>query len=241
MKKNNKLILSFLRPFSVALVLSLSVPVIASAEGSHSGDGGTSGSTIKTFASTSTDESSPGSTTTTDRSLSETSSHDLAEQFKKQGSDSNTSDRANRPAKPEEFRQKACTARKTEITKRMANAVRHATKLKSKMDSIYAKVKKFHDDKGLTTANYDTLVANVDTAGANVDANILALKALNTDGIDCTKTNVADALSAFRAALKSTRSSLKDYRTAIVALTKAVHQSADTSSGDSTQSNTNSQ
>jgi TolA-binding protein len=81
-------------------------------------------------------------------------------------------------------RQTACEARKTNLTKRMANAVRQAQNHKAVFDKIYTRVKDFHDSKNLSVANYDTLVANVDKAQADAAASISALQSLDVS-VDC--------------------------------------------------------
>lgn len=224
MKKSNKLMLTLLRPLSVAVVLSLSVPVIASAEGSHSGDG-SSGSAIKTFASTSTDETS-GSTTTTDRTSSETHINNLVEKFRTDSKDTTKDElRAKETEKLKEARIKVCDARKDSIDNRITRTQSRAGSYKEKLDAIYVKVKTFHDSKNLTVTNYDQLVAAVDAAQADAAAKVAALKAVTTT-IDCTSQNVADSLSAYKAALTATRDSLKTYRGTLVDLMKAVRQAA---------------
>jgi hypothetical protein len=110
-------------------------------------------------------------------------------------------------------------------------------KVKEVFDKIYTKVKAFHDSKNLNTTDYAALTAKVDTAQADADAKIAALKSLDVT-VDCAQTNVADGVSAFRAATSSTRDSLKAYRKALTALIVAVHQSAEsTSPTDNSSSN----
>jgi chromosome segregation ATPase len=136
-------------------------------------------------------------------------------------------------------RQKSCEARKTNLTKRMNNAVAAAQRHKTKFDAIYTRVKTFHDSKNLNVANYDSLVAAVDKAQQDAADQIAALKALDI-AVDCTQTDsLATNISAFQTAVKSTRDSLKTYRKSLVDLITALH-GASTSTDKTDDSSTNS-
>lgn len=132
------------------------------------------------------------------------------------------------------------------MTRKLNKKVADAEKHKAVFDKIYTRVKTFHDTKGLTTPNYDALVAKVDVAQADAATSIAALKALDVT-VDCTQVDaVATKVTAFRDALKETRDSLKSYRAAIKDLIVAVKNSipedsttsSSTSSSDSTTNTT---
>jgi chromosome segregation ATPase len=144
--------------------------------------------------------------------------------------------------KTKEQKQKSCEARKTNLTKRMNNAVTAAQRHKAVFDKIYTRVQKFHDTKNLDVANYDTLKAAADTAQLDAADHIAALQSLDVT-VDCTQTDsLATNISAFQASLKSTRDSLKSYRKSLVSLITALHgASTSTDKSSSTEdSSTNS-
>jgi hypothetical protein len=135
-------------------------------------------------------------------------------------------------------RKQSCEARKTHLTNRMNNAVAAAQRHKQVFDSIYTKIKNFHDSKNLNVANYTTLTAAADAAQQDAADQIAALKALDIS-VDCTQTDsLATNISAFQTAVKSTRDSLKAYRKALVAITTALH-GASTSTDKTKDSSTN--
>lgn len=159
---------------------------------------------------------------------------ELMEKFKLQGRERSQALRANAVERTHEQRQKSCEARKEGLVRRMDRAVTQAEKHKAVFDKIYTRVMKFHDDKNLTTPNYDELLAKVNSAQSDAADGVAALSSLNIE-IDCTQDNVADGVSSFKEALGDTRDSLKAYRKAIVELIKAVHQSV-TESNDNNNS-----
>ncbi len=165
-------------------------------------------------------------------STAEAESQSLTEEFKKSGQQFVENMRAKGQERSKEFRMKACEARKTGLQRRMDNAVKHANKHKTVFDRIYEKVKAFKQNKQLDVADYDTLISRADLYSDDADAAIIALQDLDFS-VDCSKSTVAANASAFKEGLKATRTSLKDYRSALVNLIKAVHQAAETSSGQS--------
>lgn len=206
--------------------LGLSVPVLAHEDGS-SGSGSTSRS--------SDDVTKPLSDN--DETETEVKNHarELAEQFKLRAREHNKTLRESVKTHTEQERRKNCEARKNNLQKRMANAVRQAEKHKAVFDKIYARVKQFHADKQLNVAGYDELVAKVDAAQIDAAEKIAALKSLNLS-VDCTQQGLADNVSAFKEAVKEARDSLKVYRAALVDLIKAVHSAAqDSNQTDSEQ------
>jgi chromosome segregation ATPase len=151
----------------------------------------------------------------------------LVQQFRDNASATKDQLRAKETEKLKQARVKVCDGRKTSINSRISRTENFASSHKEKLDAIYVKVKAFHDSKNLTVANYDQLVTAVDTAQADAAAKVAALKAVNTT-VDCANQNVADGLSAYRAALSETRDSLKTYRSALLDLMKAVREAAKT-------------
>lgn len=166
----------------------------------------------------------------------ENHARDLTEQFRQQAQTELAKRKASVMEHTQQQRQKACEARKQNLDKRMDRAVTQAKKHEAVFDKIYGRVKAFHDDKQLNTPDYDSLVAAVDQAKTDAETSITALESLQFD-IDCTQDKVADSVSTFQQALKSTRDSLKDYRKAIVELIKSL-KGASTGQNDQSDNET---
>lgn len=169
---------------------------------------------------------------TEDKAKVENQARDLAEKFRTQARTKIAEDRAKVRQQTQKERQTACESRKTNLTKRMANAVARAQKHKAVFDKIYVRLQNFHDTKNLDVANYETLIANANTAQAEAAASISALEALNVT-LDCASETVAESVGVFQQAVKNTRDSLKNYRSALVELTTAL-KGASTSTNDQT-------
>jgi len=200
------------------LTLGVSVYVSAPAFARSGSDDSITGNT------SSSETSGNSSTESSNKTESEIEIHNsaLVEQLKEKAHEQLQAKREQTKARTQEVRQKTCEARKASLDKRMSRLVTQAEKHKSVFDSIYVKVKNFHDSKQLSVANYDTLTVKVDSAQANAAAKIVTLKALDIQ-VDCTQTNVADSVGAFRQAVSDTRDTLKTYRTALKDLISALH------------------
>jgi hypothetical protein len=148
-------------------------------------------------------------------------SNTLAEQFREQAKAKIEAQRQNVKQRTEAEREKACTARKANLTKRMSDAVAAAIRHKTVIDAAYSRVKDFHDSKNLSVADYARLTATIDTAQAQAQTDINVLSALNVN-VDCSSQTVASSVGAFQTAVKSTRDSLKAYRTALVKLIESL-------------------
>lgn len=155
----------------------------------------------------------------------------LAEQFHKQGDEKIKALRAQDKQRSQAERQKNCTNRKVALNNKMNQKIINAERHKAFFDKVYAKVKNYHDSNQLNVPNYDNLAAKVGSAQEGAQANIDALKALDVN-IDCTSQIIGDSVSAFQQAVKATRDSLKEYRTSLHDLMKAVRQTAEEKSTD---------
>jgi hypothetical protein len=225
---NKRLVLS-LGALLVVCGASLSGGTALAEHGSNSGSG-SSGSTSGSHDSTENETVVEHTTTTTktdtenENEVETEHSQTLREQFK-QTAKTEVHAKMQNKAKvhtPEQI-QKSCEARKTNLTKRMANSVAAAERHKANFDKIYTKVQAFHDSKNLNVTNYDTLKAAADKAQQDAADQIAALKALDVN-VDCTQTDsLATNISAFQTAVKSTRDSLKAYRKAVVELITQLH------------------
>jgi chromosome segregation ATPase len=215
----------------------------ALARGINSGPGSSGSSSGSDDSSTVKTASTTESETEVEHGQETAKSQTLREQFKQEAKTKvETEHKAQAKAKTLEQKQKSCEARKANLTKRMSNSVAAAQRHKETFDKIYARVKAFHDSKSLNVANYDNLVANVNKAQQDAVDQVAALKALDV-AVDCTQADsLATNITAFQAAVKSTRDSLKTYRKAIVDLITQVHgaSTSTTKTEDSTESSTNS-
>jgi hypothetical protein len=193
-----------------------------------------------------TNSSSNVATASDDTSSSdESGSSTLTEQFREQAKEKLQAARQNVKEQSEAHREQSCNARKANLTKRMSNAVSRAQKHKEVFDKIYSRVKDFYITKNLNVSNYADLTAKVDTASSDAQSSIDALKALDVN-VDCTSQTVADSVSAFQQAVKTTRDSLKTYRATLVDLIKSLkgastgaNTSGDNSTDNSTTNTTN--
>jgi hypothetical protein len=246
---NKRLILS-LAALLVICGASLSGGTVLAEHGSNSGSGG-SGSSGSSENETEVSATSSSTSTDTENETEVETEHSqtLREQFKQMAKTevhAKMQDKAK--VHTAEQIQKSCEARKTNLTKRMSNSVAAAERHKAVFDKIYTRVQDFYTTKKLNVTNYDTLKASVDTAQQDAADQIAALKALDVT-VDCTQTDsLATNISAFQAAVKSTRDSLKTYRKAIVDLITQIHgaststdKTTDTTTDDSSTNSTTTQ
>lgn len=166
------------------------------------------------------------------------SSNDLKEQFQQDAQDRLQTLRQNHKEQTQEHRQQACEARKSNLQRRMTNAVAAANRHKEVFDKIYTRVKDFYTNKNLNVTNYADLTAAVDKAQTDAQSSIDALSALDVN-VDCTSQTVAGSVATFQTAVKSTRDSLKAYRSALVDLIKSLKGASTGANGTTDNSNTN--
>jgi hypothetical protein len=180
-------------------------------------------------------QSSDSTQTASHVELADNKGGTLAQQFRQEAKDRLEAAQTKHQERTQEQRQTACTARKANLTKRMANAVSQAKRHKQVIDNFYTKVKNFYVDKQLNVSGYADLTAKVDAAQASAQTSIDALSALEVN-VDCTSQTVAASVSAFQSAVKSSRDSLKDYRSSLVDLITAL-KGASSGSGNTSNSN----
>ncbi|HET6863946.1 MAG TPA: hypothetical protein VFH37_01990 [Candidatus Saccharimonadales bacterium] len=176
--------------------------------------------------------------TTNDSSGSDQSGSSLAEQFRELAQQKNQQAKLNHQEQTQAQREKVCEIHKTNLTRRMGNAVKVAEQHKTNIDRIYTKVKDFYTSKQLNVTNYSDLTAKVDTAQTNAQTAIDALKALDVN-VDCTSQTVADSVTAFQQAVTNVRDSLKTYRSALVDLITALKGASTSSNSGTSTDNTN--
>lgn len=217
--------------FSLSTLILFSGMALAAAPvyAEHGGPGGSD----DTVLSATSDDSTTGTQTETEV---ENHAHDLVEQFRIQAQDKVAQKKAQVKEQTQEHRQQACEARKSNLTKRMTNAVSQAERHKTVFDKIYTRVQDFYVNKNLNVSDYSSLKAKVDSAQAAAAASIEALKTTDVS-VDCASSTVAQSVSTFQTAVGDTRDSLKSYRAALVDLINSL-KGASTST-TKTDQNTN--
>jgi len=173
---------------------------------SSSGDSGSSSSGSATSGQE-TEQQTTTETETKDTAEATAGIHEQAKQLLAQ-------QRQNGKQKSTADRQKACQAHQTEINKRVSNYAKSAQKHLDTFNAIFTKVQAFHDSKGLTVANYDTLVAAAKTKQTAAQTAVDALAALNVK-IDCSQSDPASSVASVKVAVKNARTTLQDYRKSI--------------------------
>ena len=193
-------------------MLVLAVSPVAAQHGAADTSGSTSDST-----STSTDATE----TETHTSLRDQAKQMLAE--KRQNIKEHTADQ----------KKKACEAHSAEINKRSKNYATAAQRHLDVFNSIFSKVKAFHDSKQLNVTNYDALVAAATAKQTAAQAAVDTLKGLDVS-IDCTATDPASTVATLKTAVKNARTSLQDYRQSIKDLVVALKGASTTQTSTTT-------
>jgi hypothetical protein len=129
--------------------------------------------------------------------------------------------RADHKAKTAEERTKVCEAHKQGLTKKFSRIVTNSERIQARIDDILAKAIAYKQDKNLSPANFDSLVATAQTAQATSADSVAALKTA-TPSLDCNNTSVATDVAGFKTAAGTTRDNLKAYRTAVKAVLKSL-------------------
>ncbi len=118
-------------------------------------------------------------------------------------------------------RQKKCEDHKHGLNTKFSRISTNSQKIQDHIDSVFAKAQAYQQAKNLQPENYDALVAAATSAQTASAASIATLKTL-TPTIDCTGTNTASDVAAFKAAAADTRAKLKAYRSAVKDVLKAL-------------------
>jgi hypothetical protein len=133
-------------------------------------------------------------------------------------------------------RQKACTARQSELTKKTENYSTNAQKHLAVFNSIYSKVLAFQAAKQLNPTNFDSLKATADAKQAAAQTAVAAL-GVSDITIDCTSQDPASGVATLKTAVGSARTALQEYRQAIKDVIVALEAAKTTDTTSSTEAN----
>lgn len=118
---------------------------------------------------------------------------------------------------------KACEKREKAMNNIMTRTIDRTTKQTKVFDTIAARTQAFVTSKGLTVANYDTLVGAVAAAKAKTQTDLAAMKAVST--LECDGTDPKGTIATFKANAKLVMADMKAYKTAIKNLIVGVKSS----------------
>jgi hypothetical protein len=135
--------------------------------------------------------------------------------------DETNTDRPNRTeGKLSDARKKICENRQTRITAIMTKAATNGQRLLSVFDKALTRVQDFYTKNNLSVANYDALVATANSKKQAAQAAIDTVKAGIT--LDCSGENPVGKVNVFVGKVKAMHQALKDYRSSIRDIIKAV-------------------
>lgn len=127
-------------------------------------------------------------------------------------------------------RQKVCENRKDSLTGRISGLRTNSQNVQSRIDAIYSKAQAYQQKNNLQPANYANLIAAADMAKAQSTASIAALQAV-TPTVNCEQTTTTSDVATYKAAAATARDDLKNYRTAVKAVLRALIDTKVSNSG----------
>src|SRR5688572_18132414 len=110
-------------------------------------------------------------------------------------------------------KKRVCENRSKNIEAIMARSVKRAENHLKLFGTIADRVKAFYEKRGVTVANYDTLVAAIDNAESDAEAAIADMKAAAS--FECDSDDPKGEVEAFKDAHKTVLEKLHAYRTAV--------------------------
>lgn len=232
MKQTLKQFSLFLGAFSGVLVLAVA-PVGAE----HGNDSTTATTTTATTTNTNETQTSDSSTSGKNKveiasNETETETETTPDSVKTEAEHLLSAKRQSGKQHSVEDRQKACTERQKSLDTRQANFATAAQRHLDVFNSIFMKVKAFHDSKQLNVTTYDQLVATATAKQTAAQAAVDTLKATSAT-IDCTQPDPATSVAKLKAAVADARTALQAYRSAIKDVVVAL-QGASTSTSTTT-------
>ena len=115
-----------------------------------------------------------------------------------------------------------CKQREAKINAIMDRRAAQAQKHLEVFTKIFERTKKFYENKGNVTPNYEAVVSAAAEAKATAEASIATLK--EAPNLNCEEAGPKDAAEAFKTAYQTVREDLKAYRAAIKDVIVAVRQ-----------------
>jgi hypothetical protein len=131
-------------------------------------------------------------------------------------------------------RQKKCEAHKQGLTTKFSHIVTNSQRIDDHITSILNKAMAYQQDNNIQVDNFADLAGKANAAAAKAAASIATLKTV-TPTLDCNSASVASDVANFKAAAQQTRSSLKDYKTAVHNLLKALENAKETANTEGSQ------
>lgn len=124
-----------------------------------------------------------------------------------------------------DMRKKICDNRQARITAIMTKAATNGQRLLGVFDKGLTRVEDFYTKKGLSVANYDSLVEAANTKKQAAQDAIDTVKAGVT--LDCSGDNPVGKVNVFIGKVKAMHQALKDFRSSIRDIIKAVKPAAE--------------
>ena len=140
-----------------------------------------------------------------------------------------TEAKANAKAKLTEAKQRMCERRETVINNTLDRIGKRGYRHIEVIGRISDRTQAYYKEKGLTVADYDTLVANIASAKATADSAAKAVQDAQAD-FGCTDNDPKAASGSFAALVQARADAVKAYRDAVKALVVAVKAAAQASS-----------
>lgn len=200
-----------------ALILTLSVPAFAFAEGSAG--------TAASGGANSSGAGASQSTVQTDKQQLVADKQQVAQDKAQLAADKTAQSQVNR--------EKVCTAHKQGLETKFNAIVANSQRVETKIGSIYAKAQAYQTKNNLSVDS--SLTDAVATAKSNADAAITNLQGVKPS-LDCNSASVSTDVANFKTAAAQTRDALKAYRQAVINYIQALVKVASTDKTSGTSS-----
>lgn len=130
-------------------------------------------------------------------------------------------------AKKQSLNEAKCERNQERITKMVSTNSNGANTQVDVLDTMYARVTGFYEDKGLSIENYQELIDAIEAA--KVEARNTMQVMQNTEmNVDCAAEGTGDQFALYKGAVDSTKSQIKEYRECLVDLISAMKASTTT-------------
>lgn len=130
-------------------------------------------------------------------------------------------------AKKQSLNKGKCERNQERITRMLSTNSNGANTQVDVLDTMYARVAGFYEDKGLSIENYQELINAIESA--KIEArNTLQVMQTTEVNVDCSAEGMGDQFALYKGAVDSTRSQIKEYRKSLVDLISAMKASTST-------------